>query len=79
MQLSIGVGNSSKIDGYAAGLEAAGTVKEQLGDDAPDFKTNITRLFEGIEKHCNLPFIGGASGDNLKFQQCFQFHDGEVM
>jgi hypothetical protein len=179
MQLSIGVGNSSKIDGYAAGLEAAGTVKEQLGDDSPDFvfvfstigyehqdildavaeklgdvpmsgatfegiigrefvdesmyavqivglksntihfyniqstnaveqplqagedigrqvekvaqdgkrvlflfpdfKTNITSLFEGIEKHCKLPFIGGASGDNLKFQQCFQFHDGEVM
>ena len=179
MQLSIGIGNSSKIDGYEAGLEATSTVKEQLGVDAPDFvfvfsnigyehqdvldavaevigdvplsgatfggiigrefvdesmyavqivgfksntiqfynfqganavnqplqagedigqqvaavaqdgnrvlflfpdfRTNLTSLFDGIEKHCNLPFIGGGSGDNLKFQQCYQFHDGEVM
>jgi len=35
-------------------------------------------LFEGIEKHCHLPLIGGASGDNLKFQRCYQFHDGQV-
>jgi hypothetical protein len=176
MQLSIGVGNSRKIDGYEAGLKAASTVKQQLGDESPDFvfvfstigyeqqdildavaetlgnvpssgatfegiigrefvdesmyaiqiaglksnsiqfynlqsanaverllqagedigrqvaevaqdgkrvlflfpdfKTNFTSLFEGIEKHCSLPFIGGASGDNLKFQQCFQFHNG---
>ena len=179
MQLSIGIGNSSKIDGYEAGYEAASTVKEQLGADDPDFvfvfsnigyeqqdildavaeilgdvplsgatfggiigrefvdesmyavqivgfksntiqfynfqganvvdqplqagenigqqaaavakegnrilflfpdfRTNLTSLFEGIEKHCNLPFIGGGSGDNLMFQQCYQFHDGEVM
>jgi hypothetical protein len=45
----------------------------------PDFRTNLNSLFEGIEKHCNLPFIGGGSGDNLKFQQCYQFHNGEVM
>lgn len=45
----------------------------------PDFRINLTRLFKGIEKHCNLPFIGGGSGDNLKFQQCYQFHNGEVM
>jgi hypothetical protein len=178
MQLSTGVGNSNRIDGYEAGLEAAGAVKKQLGGESPDFvfafstigyehedildavaellgdvplsgatfegiigrdfvdesmyavqivglksnsiqfynfrsanavaqplqagedigrqvaevaqdgnrvlflfpdfKTNITSLFEGIEKHCNLPFIGGTSGDNLKFHQCFQFHNGEV-
>jgi len=179
MQLSIGIGNSSKIDGYEAGFEAASIVKEQLIGDSPDFvfvfssigyehqdildavaevlgdmpqsgatfggiigrefvdesmyavqiaglksntiqfynfksanavnqpfqagenigqrvaavaqdgnrvlflfpdfRTNLTRLFDGIEKHCNIPFIGGGSGDNLKFQQCYQFHDGEVM
>jgi hypothetical protein len=179
MHLSIGVGNSRKIDGYEAGLEAAGTVEEQLGDESPDFvfvystigyeqqdildavaeklgdvplsgatfegiigrefvdesmyalqivglksnsvqfynlhganavekplqagedigrqvakisqdrnrvlflfpdyKTNITSLFGGIEKHCNLPFIGGVSGDNLNFKQSFQFHNGEVL
>ena len=178
MQLSIGIGNSSKTDGYDAGLEAANSVKEQLGKDDPDFvfvfstigyehqdiidavveilgeiplsgvtfegvigrefadesmyavqivgfksntiqffnfqssdavneplqageligknvasvtqkgnrilflfpdfKANITRIFEGIEKHCTLPFIGGASGDNLKFLQSYQFHNGEV-
>jgi len=44
----------------------------------PDFRTNITELFEGIEKHCHVPLIGGASGDNLKFQKCHQFHDGQV-
>jgi hypothetical protein len=44
----------------------------------PDFRMNITRLFEGIEKHCSLPFIGGTSGDNLKFQQAYQFHNGQV-
>lgn len=37
MQLSIGIGNCNKIDGYEAGLEATSTVKEQLGTDAPDF------------------------------------------
>lgn len=44
----------------------------------PDFRTNITKLFEGIEKHCDVPLIGGASGDNLKFQTCHQFHNGQV-
>lgn len=44
----------------------------------PDFRMNVTRLFEGIEKHCSLPFIGGTSGDNLKFQRAYQFHDGQV-
>lgn len=44
----------------------------------PDFRMNITLLFEGIEKHCSLPFIGGSSGDNLKFQQAYQFHNGQV-
>lgn len=44
----------------------------------PDFRTNITSLFEGIEKHCNLPFIGGTSGDNLKFERCYQFHNGQI-
>ena len=44
----------------------------------PDFRTNITRLFEGIEKHCHVPLIGGTSADNLKFQRCHQFHDGQV-
>lgn len=178
MKISIGTGNSNKVDGYEAGLEAASTVHEQLDADAPDFvfvfstigyeqedildavaekfgdvpmsgatfegiigrgyadesmyavqivglksdevqfynfqaanavdqpleageklgrqvaeviqsgnrvlflfpdfRTNITNLFEGIEKHCDLPLIGGASGDNLKFQQCYQFHDGQV-
>ena len=44
----------------------------------PDLRMNITRLFGGIEKHCNLPFIGGTSGDNLKFQHAYQFHNREV-
>jgi hypothetical protein len=44
----------------------------------PDFRTNITSLFEGIEKHCNPPFIGGTSGDNLKFQRSYQVHNGQV-
>ena len=178
MEMSIGIGNSSKVDGYEAALEAASAVHEQLDGDAPDFvlvfstigyeqedilasvveqfgdvhmsgatfegiigrgyadegmyalqivglksdevqfhnfeatnavdqpleageqlgrqvaevtqsgsrvlflfpdfRTNITKLFEGIEKHCHLPLIGGASGDNLKFQRCYQFHDGQV-
>ena len=45
----------------------------------PDFGANMTSIFEGIEKYCNLPFIGGTAGDNLKFQQCYQFHNREVM
>jgi hypothetical protein len=44
----------------------------------PDFRTNITSLFEGIEKHCDLPFIGGPSCDNLKFQHAYQSHNGVV-
>jgi hypothetical protein len=44
----------------------------------PDFRSNISQLFEGIERHCNIPFVGGVSGDNLKFQQCYQFLDGTV-
>ena len=44
----------------------------------PDFRANITKLFEGIENHCDVPLIGGTSGDNLKFQTCRQFHDGRV-
>ncbi|MDA9981650.1 FIST C-terminal domain-containing protein [Gammaproteobacteria bacterium] len=44
----------------------------------PDFRTNITSLFGGIEKHCNLPFIGGPSCDNLKFQYAYQSHKGVV-
>ncbi len=44
----------------------------------PDFRVNATSFFEGIERHCETLFIGGASGDNLKFQQSFQFHNGEV-
>ena len=45
----------------------------------PDFRMNVTRLFEGIENHCVLPFIGGVSGDNLHFQQCYQFYNGEAV
>ncbi len=44
----------------------------------PDFRTNTTCLFEGIEQHCSVPFIGGAAADNLKFKQSYQFHNGEV-
>ena len=179
MELLVGIGNSTQVDGYTAGLEAAVKVKEQLGDKLPDFvfvfttigyeqedvieavteifsdipmsgstfegiiggeladesmyaiqivglqsdtiqfynfiglnsvasplragerigrqaaaitkegssvlflfpdfKINMTSLFEGIEKYCRSPFIGGASGDNLKFQQCYQFHNGQVI
>ncbi len=45
----------------------------------PDFRSNISQLFEGIERHCKMPFIGGISGDNLRFQQCYQFHNGALM
>ena len=45
----------------------------------PDFRSNITSLFQGIERHCSIPLIGGASGDNLRFQQCHQFHDGRLL
>ncbi len=41
----------------------------------PDFRSNISQLFEGIEEHSKIPFVGGVSGDNLKFQQCHQFHN----
>ncbi|MGI9317052.1 MAG: FIST signal transduction protein [bacterium] len=178
MNLSMGIGISKKIDGYEAGLEAASTVHEQLGGQAPDFvfvfstigheledileaiteklgdmpvsgatfegiigrnfadesmyaiqvvglksdkvqfynfqaanavenpmeageelgrqvaaipqsrsrvlflfpdfRTNITSLFDGLEMHCSLPFIGNSSGDNLKFQHGYQIHNGEV-
>ena len=44
----------------------------------PDFRSNISQLFEGIERHCKIPFVGGVSGDNLKFQQCHQFHNGTI-
>jgi hypothetical protein len=44
----------------------------------PDFRANISQLFEGIEQHCTIPFVGGVSGDNLKFQQCHQFHNGAI-
>lgn len=44
----------------------------------PDFRSNVSQLFEGIEEHVTLPFIGGISGDNLKFQQCHQFHNGAL-
>ena len=44
----------------------------------PDFRSNISQLFEGIERHCKIPFVGGVSGDNLKFQQCHQFHNGSL-
>ena len=44
----------------------------------PDFRSNISQLFEGIERHAKLPFVGGVSGDNLKFQQCHQFHNGTI-
>lgn len=179
MEMSIGIGNSSKVDGYEAGLEAASAVHKQIDGDTPDFvivlstigyeqedileavaeqfgdvhmsgatfegiigrgyadegmyavqivglksdgiqfhnfeagnavdqpleageelgrrvaevkqsgnrvlflfpdfRTNITRLFKGIEKQCHLPLIGGVSGDNLKFQKSYQFHDGQVI
>jgi hypothetical protein len=69
-------------------LEAGETLGRQVAEVAqpgnrvlflfPDFRTNITGLFDGIESHCNVPFIGGTSGDNLKFQQCHQFHNGQV-
>ncbi len=42
----------------------------------PDFRSNISQLFEGIEEHSKIPFVGGVSGDNLKFQQCHQFYNG---
>jgi hypothetical protein len=44
----------------------------------PDFRMNITELFEGIENHCSVPLIGGTSGDNFKFERAYQFHNGEV-
>jgi hypothetical protein len=61
MQLSIGVGNSSKIDGYAAGLEAAGTVKEQLGDDSPDFVFVFSTI--GYEHQDILDAVAEKLGD----------------
>jgi len=67
--------------GEEIGRQAADV--NQLGNRVlflfPDFRLNVTRLFEGIEKHCSLPFIGGTSGDNLKFQQAYQFHNGQVV
>lgn len=60
-----------------------GRTIEKVGDPGnrvaflfPDFRSNISQLFEGIEKQSKIPFIGGISGDNLKFQQCYQFHNG---
>ena len=44
----------------------------------PDFRSNVSQLFKGIEEHVTLPFIGGVSGDNVKFQQCYQFHTGAL-
>ena len=37
IKISIGTGISSKIDGYDAGLEAAGLVHDQLQSESPDF------------------------------------------
>ena len=61
MQLSIGVGNSSMIDGYEAGLEAAGTVKEQLGDESPDFVFVFSSI--GYEQQDILDAITEKLGD----------------
>ena len=44
----------------------------------PDFRSNISQLFEGIERFCKVPFVGGLSGDNLSFQRCHQFHNGTL-
>ncbi len=44
----------------------------------PDFRSNVSQLFEGLEAHCKMPFVGGLSADNLKFQQCHQFHNGVI-
>ena len=61
MQLSIGVGNSSNIDGYEAGLEAAGTVKEQLGDESPDFVFVFSNI--GYEQQDILDAVDEVLGD----------------
>ena len=44
----------------------------------PDFRSNVSQIFEGIEKHSQVLLVGGVSGDNLSFRQCHQFYNGEV-
>ena len=61
MQLSIGIGNSSKIDGYEAGYEAASTVKEQLGADDPDFVFVFSNI--GYEQQDILDAVAEILGD----------------
>ncbi len=51
MKMSIGIGHSSKVDGYEAGLEAASTVHEQLGADAPDRVSRSTAIYRSLEVH----------------------------
>ena len=61
MKISIGTGNSNKVDGYEAGLEAASTVHEQLGADAPDFVFVFSTI--GYEQEDILDAVADKFGD----------------
>jgi len=61
MEVSIGTGSSSKVDGYEAGLEAASAVHEQLDGDAPDFVLVFSTI--GCEQEDILASVVEQFGD----------------
>ena len=61
MKMSVGTGNSSKVDGYEAGLEAASTVDDQLGADTPDFVFVFSTI--GYEQEDILDAVAEKFGD----------------
>ena len=72
MKMSVGTGNSSNIDGYDAGLEAAGAVHDQLNSELPDFVFVFSTIgYEQqdildavIEKFGDVP-ISGATFEGI--------------
>lgn len=61
MELLVGIGNSTQVDGYTAGLEAAGKVKKQLGNKLPNFIFVFTTI--GYEHEDVLEAITEIFGD----------------
>lgn len=82
-----GIGPDLTTDARAAGKAAADSVKQQAGDSLklvimfPDILAgNGADIVRGVADSLgsHFPIVGGASGDDFRFEKTYQYFNGEV-
>ncbi len=87
LQVAVGRGDVAQDGPQQAGMAAARAVKESLGDGLklfimmPDVLAgNGADTVRGVQKVLgeHFPVVGGASGDDFRFEKTYQYLNGEV-